>query len=202
MTADLSLEYFAAQPSEGETPLPTDRINPFSAADIERTLRARRWLDGEISPQINRWLSDAAALLGPQAAERSAVPSEAAHALEDLLELIFIYDARAILSNPEAQGVMSREGSRDVIRELANRVLAGPEIDSVRFKEIIDGMKASLGNHGRKLFHPVRLALAGRAGEGEFDRVILLLDSASRLPLAIPVKGTRQRMIEFCAALD
>jgi len=48
----------------------------------------------------------------------------------------------------------------------------------------------------------IRLALAGRAGEGEFDRVILLLDAAAKLPFAAPVKGTRQRMLEFCAALD
>ena len=45
-------------------------------------------------------------------------------------------------------------------------------------------------------------ALAGRAGDGELDRVILLLDGAAKLPFAVPVKGTRQRMLEFCAALD
>jgi hypothetical protein len=46
------------------------------------------------------------------------------------------------------------------------------------------------------------LALAGKIGEGELDRVILLLDSAVRLDFAVPVKGTRQRILEFCAALD
>jgi hypothetical protein len=30
----------------------------------------------------------------------------------------------------------------------------------------------------------------------------LLLDSAAALPFDLPVKGTRQRMLEFCAALD
>ena len=63
-------------------------------------------------------------------------------------------------------------------------------------------LKAALPYRGRALFHPIRLALAGRAGEGEFDRVILLLDAAAKLPFAAPVKGTRQRMLEFCAALD
>jgi hypothetical protein len=55
---------------------------------------------------------------------------------------------------------------------------------------------------GRELFHPIRLALAGRAGEGELDRVILLLEEASSLPFAIPVKPARTRVLEFCAALD
>jgi hypothetical protein len=52
------------------------------------------------------------------------------------------------------------------------------------------------------MFHPIRLALAGRAGEGELDRVILLLDAAAALDFAVPVKGARRRMLEFCAALD
>jgi len=30
----------------------------------------------------------------------------------------------------------------------------------------------------------------------------LLLDLAAKLEFSVPVKGTRQRMLEFCAALD
>ena len=48
----------------------------------------------------------------------------------------------------------------------------------------------------------VRTALAGRAGEGELDRVILLLDEAARLSFAVPVKSARERILEFCSALD
>ena len=47
-----------------------------------------------------------------------------------------------------------------------------------------------------------RLALAGRAGEGELDRVILLLDEAAALSFAAPVKSARVRILEFCSALD
>jgi hypothetical protein len=52
------------------------------------------------------------------------------------------------------------------------------------------------------MFHPIRLALTGRAGEGDLDRVILLLDAAAKLDFAAPAKGARERMLEFCAALD
>ena len=89
-----------------------------------------------------------------------------------------------------------------MICELARLVLDGPEIDSDRFKEIIESMKSAVPYRSREMFHPVRLALAGRAGNGEMDRVILLLDSASKLDFCISVKGTRQRMLEFCTALD
>ncbi len=202
MPADLSSERFLAHQTEGGVTLPAPLINPFTSSDIERILRTRGWLEGEVSSEMARWLSDVASLLGPQAAEHSAVISEIEQALAALLASIFVYDAQAMLASAENQAVMSREGAREVIRELANRVLASGQIDSERYKEIIDGMKSALGFTGRKLFHPIRLALAGRAGEGELDRVILLLDSASRLPFANPVKGARQRMVEFCAALD
>src|SRR5438094_2651369 len=43
---------------------------------------------------------------------------------------------------------------------------------------------------------PIRLALAGRLGEGDLDRVILLLDTAAALPWSVPVKGTRTRIVE------
>ncbi|HXX45584.1 MAG TPA: hypothetical protein VEJ38_12710 [Candidatus Acidoferrales bacterium] len=170
----------------------------FTASDIKSVLTARGWLAGlrmiESDPALEAWSSRAADLLGPQAADRAA--------LADLLELVFGYDAAAVLEQPASQAVLAREGSRDVIRELANRVLDGGEIDSDRFKEIVDSMKAALPQRSRELFHPIRLALAGRAGEGELDRVILLLDSAAKLDFAVPVKGARQRMLEFCAAMD
>jgi hypothetical protein len=75
-------------------------------------------------------------------------------------------------------------------------------VDSDRLKEIVEGMKTAVPYRSREMFHPIRVALAGRAGDGALDRVILLLDSAARLPFAVPVKSTRQRMLEFCAALD
>jgi len=170
----------------------------FSAEDVGEILRERGWLaaaaDTAEDGALRAWLARAAELLGPHAADRAA--------LADLLGLVFNCDASAILREPANQAVLAREGSRDVIRELAHRVLDGGDIDSDRFKEIIDGIKAALPQRSRELFHPVRLALAGRAGEGELDRVILLLDSAARLGFAVAVKGTRQRMLEFCAALD
>jgi len=44
--------------------------------------------------------------------------------------------------------------------------------------------------------------LAGRAGGGELDRVILLLDEAASLRFTLPVKTARERILEFCSAMD
>ncbi|MGC2720656.1 MAG: hypothetical protein WA209_13805, partial [Candidatus Acidiferrales bacterium] len=123
--------------------------------------------------------------------------------LESLLELVFHYDAAANLALPENRSVLVRTGAREVIRELANRILDGGGIsDSNRFKEIVDGIKAAVPFRSRVIFHPLRLALAGRTGDGDLDRVILVLDPAAKLPFAVKVKDTRERMLEFCAALD
>ncbi len=143
---------------------------------------------------MQAWLATAAALLGPHARDRAA--------LEDLLRLVFHYDARAIMQSAECHAVMAHEGARDVVRHLAHLILEGPDVDSDRFKAIVTTLKETLDFRGRELFHPIRLSLAGRAGEGELDRVILLLDPAAALPFAVPVKGTRQRILEFCSALD
>lgn len=173
--------------------------SPFLAADIEAILREQRWLPAEKSPEMQEWMRDAADSLGLQAARHSG--NEQRTALRELLALIFSYDAARMLELTENQAVMAREGARDVIRELASRVLVEGELDSERLRKIIAELKAIFGSHGRKIFYPLRLALAGRAGDGELDRVILLLDRAARLPFIFPVKSTRQRMLEFCAAL-
>jgi hypothetical protein len=129
-----------------------------------------------------------------QAADREA--------LAELLALVFHYDSREILARVESHVVLSRYAARDVLRQLALLLLEGTALDSDRFKEIITALKEGLEIRGRELFHPIRLALAGRAGDGELDRVILLLDEAAGASFTVRVKTARERILEFCAALD
>ena len=154
--------------------------NAFAARDVEEILKERGWLvpgadgvSGEGAARLDAWFAQAALLLGSHSADRAA--------FAELLSLIFQFGAAEILTTHDAQAVMIRTGSRDVIRELAKLVLDGAAIDSERFKEIIETLKTKVRLRSRELFHPIRLALAGRAGEGELDRVILLLDSAAAL---------------------
>ncbi len=168
--------------------------NPFAAPDVASILRERGWLAAEASEEQNAWCERAAALLGPQAADRGA--------LAELLRLVFHYDAGEIMRRVESHVVMSRYAARDVLRQLALLLLDGAPLTTERFKEIVTSLKDGLAIRGRELFHPLRLALAGRAGDGELDRVILLLDEAAGVGFAAHVKTARERILEFCAALD
>jgi nondiscriminating glutamyl-tRNA synthetase len=181
----------------GQPETPAGLTTRFAARDVAEILCEQGWLEampGAAAPAVLAWCEDAAGLLGGHVQRREE--------LEDLLRLIFRYDAREILAAPESHTVLARNGAREVLRELAHQVLPGPGIDSDRYKQIVSALKTSLRFRGRELFHPIRLALAGRAGEGELDRVILLLDRAAELLFTGRVKGTRERMLEFCAALD
>jgi nondiscriminating glutamyl-tRNA synthetase len=173
---------------------PAAAVNPFATADVAGILREWGWAAGELPAGQAAWCAHAAAILGTQAADRDGLAA--------LLGLVFHYDPREILARVESHAVLSRYAARDVLRQLALLLLEGPAMDSERFKEIIMALKERLDIRGRELFHPIRLALAGRAGEGELDRVILLLDEAAGASFSVRVKSARERILEFCAALD
>ena len=177
-----------------ETPNAPTAANAYTARDVSEILREKGWLPGDASPAQFAWCERAAALLGPHLTDRRA--------LADLLQLVFHYDAKELLAKVENHAVLSRYAARDVLRHLALLLLDGAPLTTERFKEIITALKDRVGLGSRELFHPIRLALAGRAGAGELDRVILLLDEAAGVSFAVPVKRARERILEFCVALD
>jgi Anticodon binding domain len=170
------------------------RENLFSADDVQNILSERGWLSGAPSPEQLAFCERAAALLGPQAADSNELGA--------LLHLIFHYDASAALQTVEAHSVLARTGARKVVRQLALFLLDPVPFNSERFKEAVKLLKEQYDLRSRDLFHPLRLALAGRSGEGELDRVILLLDEAAALSFVVPVKTARARILEFCSAVD
>jgi glutamyl/glutaminyl-tRNA synthetase len=173
---------------------PASATNALTARDVADILRERGWLAGDATPAQLAWCERAAALLGPQISERNS--------LAELLSLVFHYNAHELLARVESHAVLARYAAREVVRHLALLLLEGAPLSAERFKEIITALKDRVGLSSREIFHPIRLALTGRAGEGELDRVILLIDEAAAAAFAAPVKTARERILEFCAALD
>jgi glutamyl/glutaminyl-tRNA synthetase len=173
-------------------------VNGVTAANIEEILLANGWLAASPGNSddagLQQWLARAAELLGSYAKNRFE--------LEPLLKPIFVYDAAVVLQDSANQAALAREGAREVIRAFANQLVDGVEIDSDSFKQVIENIKALVPYRSRDMFHPIRLVLTGRTGEGELDRIILLLDAASKLRFSVPVKGAGQRVLEFCCAFD
>jgi hypothetical protein len=181
-------------PRQESTNVPATAPSTFTAREVAKILRAQGWLVGDTSPAQFAWCERAAALLGLHVTERRS--------LAELLHPVFCYNAQELLAKVEAHTVLARYAARDVLRHLALLLLDGTPLTSERFKEIVTVLKDRVGIGSREIFHPVRLALTGRAGEGDLDRVILLLDEASAASFAVPVKSARERILEFCAALD
>jgi glutamyl/glutaminyl-tRNA synthetase len=169
-------------------------VNPYTAADIIAILQENHWLTTDPTPEQSTWAERAAQLLGHYAEDRAG--------LTNLLRLVFYYDAAEILQSPDTHAALSRYAARDVIRHLALMLLDPAPFTSERFKQIVAELKEKLEVRSRDLFHPIRLSLAGRIGDGELDRVILLLDESATLPFAVPVKSVRARILEFCSVLD
>ena len=177
-----------------ETPELQPWLNPFTTADVLELLKENHWLQEAPSVEQSAWSEHAASMLGHYATDRAA--------LGTILRLIFEYNATQILQLAASHAVLARHGARDVIRQLALHLLEDAPLTSDRFKELINKLKEELQLGSRDLFHPIRLALTGRSGGGELDRVILLLDKAAVLPFAVSVKSARTRILEFCAAMD
>src|ERR1700730_8106044 len=146
--------------------------NLFTGADVAEILRERGWIVGqEFSGELQAWCERAAGMLGSHVADRGE--------LGGLLGLIFHYEAEKVLERVESHAVLARYGAREVLRRVAWLLLDGGVLDSERFKEIINVLKEGSDLRSRDLFHPIRLALAGRGGEGELDSVVLLVDEAA-----------------------
>jgi hypothetical protein len=181
------------KPEENESPAAV-AVNPFTSEDVVSILAERGWIAGAATPEQRLWCERAAAMLGGHAGDRDG--------LAELLGLVFHYEAREILGRVESHVVLSRFAAREVLRRVALMLLDGAPVTSERFSEIVDVLKGTMGLRLRELFYPLRLALAGRVGEGSLDRVILLLDEAAALSFAVPVKSARVRILEFCSELD
>jgi len=188
------VRYTFSMPLEDNIAEHPAHVNPYTAADVIAILHENNWLKADPNPEQTAWADRAAQFLGHYA--------ETPAGLANLLRLVFHYDAAQILRSTDAHTALTRYAARDVIRHLALLLLDPAPFNSERFKQIVTELKEKLEVRSRDLFHPIRLVLAGRTGEGELDRVILLLDEAAALPFVVEVKSVRARVLEFCSALD
>lgn len=85
----------------------------------------------------------------------------------------------------------------DVLTALAERIQNETSLTPERFKAIMAEIQSATGVKGKDLYHPVRIVLIGLPSGPEFDKLIPLIEEASKLPLPMHVKSVRERVTEL-----
>ena len=121
------------------------------------------------------------------------------------LAFLFDYDAARTLADPHVREEMSGDGARAVAATLAGELAAAPRLDRERFRTVANQVKARTGQKGKALFHPIRVALTGRAEGPELDLALPAIDSGADLPrdAGLPtIMGCRERVLAFLNTLE
>ena len=121
------------------------------------------------------------------------------------LAFLFDYDASRTLADAQVREEMGGEGAREVAVALAEELATAPRLDRERFRAVANEVKSRTGQKAKALFHPIRVALTGRAEGPELDLAVPAIDSGADLPRAagIPaILGCRERADRFVRALD
>lgn len=149
------------------------------------------------SEQGLRFLAGAVAMATASVDRLSDIPPR--------LALLFDYDAQQALANPHIRDEMSAEGARAVARALAEELAVAPRLDKERFRTVASAVKARTGQKGKALFHPIRIALTGRAEGPELDLAVPAIDRGADLPRDAglpPILGSRERAQQFVDAFN
>jgi glutamyl/glutaminyl-tRNA synthetase len=121
------------------------------------------------------------------------------------LAFLFEYDATRTLADAQVRAEMGGDSARAVAAALAEELAAVPRLDRERFRAVASQVKVRTGQKAKALFHPIRVALTGRAEGPELDLAVPAIDSGADLPreAGIPaIMGCRERAAAFASALE
>jgi len=121
------------------------------------------------------------------------------------LSLVFAFSADDALADEAIRAEMSLPGARAVTSALAEELSSAPRLDRERFRAAANAVKVKTGQKGRALFHPIRVALTGKADGPELDLLVPAIDRGADLPTSagIPrIVGCRERAAAFARALE
>jgi nondiscriminating glutamyl-tRNA synthetase len=121
------------------------------------------------------------------------------------LSFLFDYAPDRALAGPVVGQEMRADGARAVVRALAEALAVAPRLDRDQFRAVANDVKARTGQKAKALFHPIRVALMGRAEGPELDLAIPAIDRGAELPpdAGLPkITGCRERAMAFVKALE
>jgi nondiscriminating glutamyl-tRNA synthetase len=140
------------------------------------------------------WLAKVTQLLAPYVDRLDQLPERAA--------MIFNYDAKAALANPDNAEVLAMSQTdavvaRFTVKVLENESASAGKLTPEEFKVMVNEVKAETGAKGKELFHPIRIMLTGSHSGPDFDRVIPIVEQGNHLQLPRHVLSVCERVNEF-----
>jgi glutamyl-tRNA synthetase/nondiscriminating glutamyl-tRNA synthetase len=120
------------------------------------------------------------------------------------LATLFDFSPEQALHDPQIRAEVAAPEARDVVSALATELASAPRLDRDSFRAIATRVKMNTGQKGKGLFHPIRLALTGRAEGPELDLAVPAIDRGAELPAdaGIPrIVGCRERAAAFAGAM-
>jgi nondiscriminating glutamyl-tRNA synthetase len=162
-------------------------------AELAAPMFAKAGLLPEKLPEaVRAWFLKVFELLAPSVDYLAQLPERAS--------MIFNYDARAAIENPDNAEVLRSDKSSAVIEAFAKHAADKAQLTPENFKVIMNQVKTETGAKGKELFHPVRIMLTGSHSGPEFDKLIPILEEGNKLGLSKQVKSVRERVEEFMKA--
>jgi nondiscriminating glutamyl-tRNA synthetase len=145
------------------------------------------------------WLAKVTQLLAPYVDRLDQLPERAA--------MIFNYDAKAALANPDNAEVLAMPQTDAVVARFTFKVLENENASAAKltpeeFKVMVSEVKAETGAKGKELFHPIRIMLTGSHSGPDFDRVIPIVEQGHHLQLPKHVLSVCERVNEFGRAYN
>jgi nondiscriminating glutamyl-tRNA synthetase len=120
------------------------------------------------------------------------------------LSVLFTFSPEEALANGEIRREMTTDAARGVVNTLVSELAGAGRLDRERFRAVANAVKAATGQKGKGLFHPIRIALTGKAEGPELDLAVPAIDRGAELPRSagIPtITGCRERAAAFAQAL-
>jgi len=121
------------------------------------------------------------------------------------LSVLFHFSADEACADPAIQQEMASDGARAVVRAFAEELASAPRLDRDTFRAAATAVRAKTSQKGKALFHPIRVALTGKADGPELDLVVPAIERGAELPTSAgvpPITGCRERVAAFVRALE
>ncbi len=148
---------------------------------------------GEVDSRVRQWVGLVVEAFLPGLDHLSQLSGRAPQ--------LWDFEAERAVQDEGVRQVLSSPGAARVVEELKNQLSLGKR-DVVRdWPSIVQSIKAGSGQKGRKLFHPIRVALTGRDSGPELDKLVSIFEGGSQLELPRRIKDCRARSNEFHNAM-